>query len=323
MSTLAITVALVCGASAAAQPDAGPTAEDRIVDDFIRYDIGQLPGEPGRRAYAAFNSLQGDAAVAALVRGVNKAARIGNSCPIIVICGRLQSLLPGTQNRDLLASAFRQLDSSGSGVYYANYVENMRQLVDQRLAAVSGEAPQLRRQLQGGGTASQLRRARIPMEEWSCEDLAEAVTQEKDAELVSVLEELKGRQGAQHTDALARAIEQVDEQAKHVARGLLAQRLLRMTDRTLQAKLQDPNAEVRAAAARAIGYKGSPLLQELVAALQDRSPLVVGFAHESLVKLTGEDFGPDENASVAESYSAKLRWEKYLSEQAGPRPQQE
>ena len=65
---------------------------DEIVNRFIQYDVGQLRGVEGQRAYANFQNLSDEAAIPALIRGVNRAAAINNSCPIIVISNKLQSL---------------------------------------------------------------------------------------------------------------------------------------------------------------------------------------------------------------------------------------
>ena len=95
---------------------------------------------------------------------------------------------------------------------------------------------------------------------------------------------------------------------------LLAQRLARMTEATLKSALASDHDEIRAAAAKAIGYKGSPLCKELGSAVRDKSLLVGKEAQATLVKLTGEDLGPAENASAAERFAAGQRWEKFLAE---------
>ena len=66
---------------------------------------------------------------------------------------------------------------------------------------------------------------------------------------------------------MAYAITAVPPGDREAARGLLATRLTRMSERTLRAKLGAADPEVRAAAARAVGYKGLPLYAELIAAL--------------------------------------------------------
>ncbi len=292
-----------------ANKSANSSRYDKIVDRFIQYDVGQLRGAEGQKAYADFRALNGEEAIPALVRGVNRAAAINNSCPIILISNKLQSLLAQTKNRRLLESASANISRDTAGLPYGSYLNSIRESIDTQLGRSLKKNV-----LRGGGSISQLRRANKPVKEWSYEDLVEAVGQEKDAALVRVLEQLKDRKGSKYTDALADAIERVAADVKPLARGLLAQRLMRMTDRTLEAKLKNQNAEVRAAAARAVGYKESPLLMEVAALLSDRSPLAATNAKTTLVKLTGEDLGPPENASFSQWFAAKQRWEKFLAD---------
>ncbi len=282
---------------------------DEVVNAFIAYDIGQLRGAQGQRANQAFRSLQGDAAIPAVIRGVNKAARMRQSCPIIVVARKLENMLEATKDDDMLRYAIDHLDNSGQGVVYGSYVDRLRELAERKLY---GEGRR-QRKLQGG-TVSQLLRAQKPVEQWTYEDLQEAIHQEKGSQLVRVLEELEKRKGAQHTNTLAQAIAVVPDDAREIARALLAQRLVRMTDGTLRAKLEDPNVEVRAAAVRAVGYKRAPLYREVAAAMRDK-PLVAEYARQVLLKLSGEDFGPGPDASVAEWYAASKRWEAWAERQ--------
>ena len=287
---------------------------DRIVEDFIQYDIGQLRGQQGRAANSQFQSLQSEQAIPSLVRGVNRAARLRQSCPVIAVSAKLQSLLQATANVDVLQWAADNLDRSTSGATYGTYLDNMRQIVNHRLAAVDEATPKIAATLQGGGTVSQLRRSREAIEKWSYEDLLEAVSQDQGTRLLQILEELKDRKGARYTGALADAIAMVGDDIRPLARGLLAARLTRMSDRTLRSKLKDANPEVRAAAASAVGYKGTALYRELAAALRDPNPLVVAEARAVLVKLLGEDFGPPSDASGLECFEASRRWEQWIEE---------
>jgi hypothetical protein len=63
---------------------------DDIVDRFTKFDIGELTGDEGQRAKREFDAL-GPEAIPALVRGLNKAARLRASCPVLVISGKLES----------------------------------------------------------------------------------------------------------------------------------------------------------------------------------------------------------------------------------------
>jgi hypothetical protein len=154
--------------------------------------------------------------------------------------------------------------------------------------------------------------ARKPLATWDYQDLVQAVSVFKGTSLVQVLEEISNRKGSEYTDALADAIAKVPEDMKPAVRGMLANRLTRMTDDTLRAKFTDLRAEIRAAAAMAVGYKGSPLYRELAAAIRDRSPLVAANAHDVLVKTLGVDQGPAAGASGSEWYTASKAWEEWL-----------
>lgn len=74
---------------------------DNIVDRFIEFDIGRLRGQAGRRAHEEFMRL-GPEAIPALVRGLNKAARISASCPIGVISSKLSSEVAAANDPDML-----------------------------------------------------------------------------------------------------------------------------------------------------------------------------------------------------------------------------
>jgi hypothetical protein len=110
------------GASPAAvqalQPLSDPSADpqqrelDRVVDDFIAYDIGQLRGAAGAAACGRFSKL-GPEALPALVRGLNKAAGIHASCPVGVIAGKLLTTLRTANDPSLLQYA---INNVGVGV---------------------------------------------------------------------------------------------------------------------------------------------------------------------------------------------------------------
>jgi hypothetical protein len=285
---------------------------DQIVDDFIQYDIGKLRGQPGQIANQRFRALNNSKAIPALCRGAVRASRIRASCPIIVISHKLGSLLRSTRDVEMLQHALDYLDPPGPQAPYGTYVNNLRQIANEQIRRVTGKGPLVASTLRGGGTASQLRRSRVELDKWSCDDLVDAVAEEKGTRLLQVLEELKDRKGSIYTEALAGAVATVSDDVKPIARGLLATRLVRMKDQTLRAKLKDRDAEVRAAAALAIGYKGSPLYEELAAAMRDRDALVAANAHDVLVKMLGEDQGPPEGASGIEWFEASKRWEDWI-----------
>lgn len=82
-------------------------------------------------------------------------------------------------------------------------------------------------------------------------------------------------------------------------------RLARPAQQDLAAALKDPNPTVRALAAELARFRpdGAAHARALVAALEDRDPVVSAAAHASLVALNqGADLGPPTDAS------ARARW---------------
>ena len=315
-----VTCVLVASWAAAAAPKAAPKAAapqpdkyDAIVDDFIRADVGELRGREGQAAMSEFYGLNTPEAIPAVVRGVNKAANIRASCPIIVVSNKLQQLTMNCNDTALLRQAHNDLTAQANSPY-GHYVGNLKQHIDSRLAGLQGREPK-REVTMTGGTPGQLRRSRVNLSKWTFKDLEEAVAEDADEQLMRVLEEVANRQGSEYTELLAKAVAAMAPENKEIARGLLARRLLRMTEETLREKLKDQDTEVRAMAARAAGYKGLTAgYPELVALLRDKSPAAAAEAKATLVKLSGEDFGPPEGAKGIEWYDASKRWEKWLQE---------
>jgi hypothetical protein len=95
-----------------APTDPQQQAFDRIVDDFIAYDVGQLRGAAGMMARERFAAL-GPEALPALVRGLNRAAGMQASCPVGVIASKLISMLRNLDDPSLRQYA---IDNIGAGV---------------------------------------------------------------------------------------------------------------------------------------------------------------------------------------------------------------
>ncbi len=77
---------------------------DSVVENFIAYDIGQLSGREGMEAREAFGQL-GIEAVGPLIRGLNEAARLGQSCPVVVLRSKLSNCLAAAGDPRLNAMA--------------------------------------------------------------------------------------------------------------------------------------------------------------------------------------------------------------------------
>src|SRR6516225_4793947 len=55
---------------------------DETIDRFIDYDSGKVQGPGAKKAVAEFHKL-GPEAIPALIRGLNRAAKIDHSCPAV------------------------------------------------------------------------------------------------------------------------------------------------------------------------------------------------------------------------------------------------
>jgi len=293
---------------------------DKIVDTFIDADIGKITGVKRRNAFAEFRALNSDQALPAVVRGINKAAEIRNSCPIMVIARKMQDLVQQSTDTVVLTTALKNLNDPGEKTHYGSYLISLKADVENRLQQLEGRMGALR--LKGGGTAGQLRRSLKPLSQWSVQDLTDATKVERGANLVRVLEEMKNRKGSAFTGAMLLAVETVPASEKDLVRGLLVQRLTRLSDKQLTAYLQPPAvsspgaAELRSAAIRAIDYKESKLYKPLIQRLLDPDATVRTHAYKVLVKMTGEDFGPGAGAPLSQAFVAQKKWTQWEAAQS-------
>jgi hypothetical protein len=119
-------------------------ALDKIIDRFIQYDLG-VHRDP--KAMAELNGL-GPEAIPALIRGLNKSAKNGNSCPTVTLAKKLKQLLNASDDEKTLEFI---RDNVGAGVGRTAYDPLMRdlkvatmlrkkQLAQLRAAAAAGAA---------------------------------------------------------------------------------------------------------------------------------------------------------------------------------------
>jgi hypothetical protein len=135
---------------------------------------------------------------------------------------------------------------------------------------------------------------------------------DRQGELIAAMRDGKG---AVYTQALAAAIPQLEGDAHKKAREALAERLTRMTSATLGLKLDDDDAEVRRAAALAVGMKEDRAhVERLIDLLNDPEASVSRAAHAALKSLSSEDFGPMADASREERKKAVAAWRAWWKE---------
>ncbi len=133
-----------------------------------------------------------------------------------------------------------------------------------------------------------------PAELSPSDKLAQELVRSEKPRQERTLEQLRDGKGVIYTEALARAIPQLeDAHLRGKARRALIERLSRLKDQSLRVYLKDEDVELRRAAALAADLKDArELVPDLIALLSDREELVKRAAHSALQSLTGQKFGP-------------------------------
>ncbi|HZY86713.1 MAG TPA: HEAT repeat domain-containing protein [Gemmataceae bacterium] len=142
--------------------------------------------------------------------------------------------------------------------------------------------------------------------------LASALAQVRPESRQEIVTKYRDSKGVQYTEALALAIAREAGDARRQLREALAERMARMTEKTLGQYLEDEDAEVRRAAALGLAMRESKAhFAGLIGLLLDPQPSVERAAHAALCSLSGEDFGPRVNATEAEKTEAAARWRRW------------
>ncbi len=276
---------------------------DAVVDRFIQLEIGKLPKSQEKSAKDELYRL-GPEAIFALVDGFNRAAMMESSCATVTIGKKIESIVSSTSDVDLVAYV---RENVGAGVDDARKKKlplvNTIRNVQTTCLLRKGEL--LRKGLAAGpGPTTGKAIASMSMAE-----LAKAAARERGEALKKVLTEVERRQTTQSLVILARAASGGDAETQKLARVLLVSHAEKQSPTQLKTLLKHDIAEVRAAAAKAVGNKGLRWGDELIALLQDDDSGVQQTARAALVQLAeGKDFGPSPNASVGERTAAVQSW---------------
>jgi hypothetical protein len=272
---------------------------DDIIERFMRADTGRLRGGDARQAIREFEALKMEA-VPALIRGLNKAAQLEHSCPVLTISKKLQNLLLSSNDQQLLEFA---RDEIGAGVGRSRYAGTLQDL----------------------RTKCMLRKnalARLPKgpREMSTTELARAVAGERGPRLKSMLIELEQRKGKEVLTGLGVVAGRSERDMQKLARELLDQHLIRQGADFVKEQITSDNPEVRQAAARTIADKFPALASYLIELLGDNKAEVRAEARQALTRLArGEDFGPEADATAEQRKQAQAKWKAWLERSAGGR----
>jgi hypothetical protein len=292
---------------------------DQIIDRFIEFDTGKLKGPEGKKAFAEFNKL-GPEAIPALIRGLNRAAKIEHSCPAVTISRKLSRMLSASKDTELLEFARENIGAGVTESRHQGVLRELRVLCMLRKrqvlnSAVAGTAPTPK----GGSPRSAPSGAgEKSLGKMSITELVEAAGSERGSRLKLVLTELGRRRGDEVIGALGTASSAYEGEVQQLARDLLQRRLADLSAKALREKLKDDRAEVRATAARVIASKGLHWESDLIDLLEDEETVVRAAAHDALVRLNkNTDFGPKADAGEAERKEAVAQWRAWLAKQNG------
>jgi hypothetical protein len=135
--------------------------------------------------------------------------------------------------------------------------------------------------------------------------LARGLTRSAGAQQKELLQRYAKTSGVEYTEALAYAIPGLSGELRKEVREALAERLCGRTETTLLRYLDDGDAEIRRAAALALGMRDATnTVAKIAGLLLDSEPSVVRAAHAALCSLTEEDYGPTPSATEEEKQAA-------------------
>jgi hypothetical protein len=288
---------------------------DRIIDNFIKFDTGKLSGAEARKAKAEFDKL-GPEAIPALIRGLNRAATIEDSCPAVVIAKVIARMVSGSNDTKLMDFV---RDNVGAGVgptRHGGVLKDLKFVAMMRRNLLARRGPTAPATAPVTGTSTGTSGGKS-LSSLSVGDLAEAAGKEQGTRLKQVLAELGQRRGSEAVTALAAAATSYDGDVQKVARDGLVNSLSRLGATDLAENLKDSRPEVRAAAARVVGAKGLRLVDEVIDLLRDDDKMVADAAHDALVRLNrGRDLGPAHNAGDSERDAAVKKWREWWARQS-------
>jgi hypothetical protein len=114
---------------------------DEVIDAFIEADTGKLTGSAAKKANETFQKLPPEAAFA-LIRGLNKAAAIDNSCPALVIAKKLRSQLRSSTDKQLLQYSRENIGSGVTQSRHMAVIKDLRLGCSLRMHALNNQKPE-------------------------------------------------------------------------------------------------------------------------------------------------------------------------------------
>ena len=113
---------------------------DQTIDRFIDAESGKLRGADAKKAQSDFQKL-GPEAIPALIRGLNRAARIDHSCPAVIIAKKLARMFSTTKDPELLQFARENIAAGVTQSRHLGVIKDLRSPVH---AAQADRGPRTR-----------------------------------------------------------------------------------------------------------------------------------------------------------------------------------
>ena len=281
--------------------DAEEARYDKIVNQFIKYDLGQLPGAEGLKAKNDFLKLTSES-IPALFRGLQISSKLEHSCPVAMISQKLKSFLLKSEDDELLDFARDELTSALEGSRHAPLLQDMRLGVTLRRKVVLANKPAVPKWLLSMTVAEMLK------------SLQEEENQQKHKLMAQEL----GRRGDHESlQGLGLFAVSFYPEVKEPSIKLLQEKMRKLKIGEMQEFLKDTNPLLRQKAAEAMGnLKATKGAEDLVPLLLDANGGVQKAAREALVKIgAGKDFGPIDFSNSESVRKSQSEWKRWLTEQ--------
>ena len=281
--------------------DAEEARYDKIVNQFIKYDLGQLPGAEGLKAKNDFLKLTSES-IPALFRGLQISSKLEHSCPVAMISQKLKSFLLKSEDDELLDFARDELTSALEGSRHAPLLQDMRLGVTLRRKVVLANKPAVPKWLLSMTVAEMLK------------SLQEEENQQKHKLMAQEL----GRRGDHESlQGLGLFAVSFYPEVKEPSIKLLQEKMRKLKIGEMQEFLKDTNPLLRQKAAEAMGnLKATKGAEDLVPLLSDSNAGVQKAVREALVKIgAGKDFGPIDFSNSESVRKSQSEWKRWLIEQ--------
>ena len=273
---------------------------DKVIDRFMLFDTGQLKGDEGKEALRAFEKL-GPEAIPALIRGINRAAVMENSCPTLVMAKKLSRMLAASDDQDLLDFAHDNIAAGVERSRHMNVLQDLRVMCMLRRNALA---------------RLEERTGVKPPRKMTTAELADAASRDRGSRLQQELMELGQRKGPEVLTGLIAAAGNSDKEGRQTALDLMVSHIAGQGIEFVQKELKDDQADARRAAARSAA-KFPSLIGDLIPLLADPEADVAAAAHQSLVKATGgQDFGPA-SMRKGDIEAAQQKWQAWWDKERG------